>query len=186
MSDLIETWKNDFRAFVNSLNLSRDDYKTMMEYIDEIPSVQPELTDEQSIAHLQSSGWMQRHDKEIYKSGLKEQLADDSDSYDSLLPSVHPDHVADISKKVEGDCISRQAAIDAVGDWIYNPEDLRYHKDVINSIPAVQPEIVRCKDCKHWDAEWSVSESGAHYCPMVDGNRNSDFYCADAERRTDG
>jgi hypothetical protein len=84
-----------------------------------------------------------------------------------------------------GDLISRQAAIDAVGDWIYNPEDLRYHKDVINSIPAVQPEIVRCKDCKHWDAEWSVSESGAHYCPMVDGNRNSDFYCADAERRID-
>ena len=42
MSDLIETWKNDFRAFVNSLNLSRDDYKAMMEYIDEIPAVQPD------------------------------------------------------------------------------------------------------------------------------------------------
>lgn len=82
--------------------------------IEQLPSVQPELTDEQSIAHLQSSGWMQRHDKEIYKSGLKEQLADDSDSYDSLLPSVHPDHVADISKKVKGDCIGRQMAIDAL------------------------------------------------------------------------
>ena len=53
-----------------------------------LPSAQPELTDEQSIAHLQSSGWMQRHDKEMYESGLKEQLADDSDSYDSLLPTV--------------------------------------------------------------------------------------------------
>ena len=139
---MIETWKNDFRAFVNSLNLSRDDYKTMMEYIDELPAVQP-------------------------------------------------DHVADIGKKVsiscghEDDLISRQVTINVVGDWIYNPEDLRYHKDVINSIPAAQPEIIRCKDCKHWDTEWSVSESGAHYCPMVDGNRNSDFYCADAERRTD-
>jgi len=108
------------------------------------------------------------------------------------LPTVHPDHNADIGKKVsiscsrENDLISRQATIDLVGDWIYNPKDLRYHKDVINSIPAAQPEIVRCKDCKHWDTEWSVSESGAHYCPMVDGNRNSDFYCADAERRTDG
>ena len=30
------------------------------------------------------------------------------------LPSAQPDHVADISKKVEGDCISRQAAIDAL------------------------------------------------------------------------
>ena len=39
------TRKDDFRAFVKSLNLSRDDYKTMMEYIDEIPSVQPERTE---------------------------------------------------------------------------------------------------------------------------------------------
>ena len=31
---------------------------------------------------------MQRHDKEMYESGLKKQLADDSDSYDSLLPTV--------------------------------------------------------------------------------------------------
>ena len=30
------------------------------------------------------------------------------------LPSAQPDHVADISKKVEGDCISRQMAIDAL------------------------------------------------------------------------
>lgn len=37
------TIKDDFRAFVNSLNLSRDDYKTMMEYIDELPAVQPEI-----------------------------------------------------------------------------------------------------------------------------------------------
>ena len=42
MSDLIETWRNDFKAFVNSLNLSRDDYKTMMEYIDELSVVQPD------------------------------------------------------------------------------------------------------------------------------------------------
>ena len=50
MSDLIETWKNDFREFVNSLNLSRDDYKAMMEYIDEIPAVQPD--------HIADSGKM--------------------------------------------------------------------------------------------------------------------------------
>ena len=59
----------------------------------ELPATQPELTDEQSIAHLQSSGWMQRHDKEMYESGLKEQLADDSDSYDSLLPTVQPERI---------------------------------------------------------------------------------------------
>lgn len=59
--------------------------------INSLPPAQPELTDEQAIAHLQSSGWMQRHDKEMYESGLNEQLADDSDSYDSLLPTIQPE-----------------------------------------------------------------------------------------------
>ena len=61
------------------------------EVLRSLPPVQPELTDDQAITHLQSSGWMQRHDKEMYESGLKEQLADDSDSYDSLLPSAQPE-----------------------------------------------------------------------------------------------
>jgi len=74
--------------------------KEISKQLKQLPSAQPELTDDQAIAHLQSSGWMQRHDKEMYESGLKEQLADDSDSYDSLLPSAQPE---------------RQS-----GEWIYN------------------------------------------------------------------
>lgn len=69
----------------------------------ELPSAQPEpseITDEQAILHLRSTGWMQRHDKEMYESGLREQLADDSGSYDSLIPCE--------------DTISRQAAIEAL------------------------------------------------------------------------
>jgi len=41
------------------------------------------------------------------------------------LPSAQPDHVADISKKVEGDCISRRAAIDALARMMprsYTPD----------------------------------------------------------------
>lgn len=36
------TYKDDFMAFVKSLNLSRDDYRAMMEYIDELSAVQPD------------------------------------------------------------------------------------------------------------------------------------------------
>ena len=37
------TIKDDFRAFVKLLHLDRDDYKTMMEYIEELsPAAQPE------------------------------------------------------------------------------------------------------------------------------------------------
>ena len=39
---LIDAWKEDFKEFVNSLDMPRDDYKGIMEYIDEVPSAQPE------------------------------------------------------------------------------------------------------------------------------------------------
>lgn len=38
----IDAWKEDFKGFVNSLDMPRDDYKGIMEYIDEVPSAQPE------------------------------------------------------------------------------------------------------------------------------------------------
>ena len=38
----IDEWKNDFKGYVNSLDLPRDDYKGIMAYIDEVPSAQPE------------------------------------------------------------------------------------------------------------------------------------------------
>lgn len=47
-------------------------------------------------------------------------------------------------------------------------------------------EVVRCKDCKHWEKTWKNDwAKDYHYCIMVDGVRKVDFYCADAERRSD-
>lgn len=53
------------------------------------------------------------------------------------LPAVQPDHNADVSKKVEGDCISRQTAIELC-DWYDNPS---LHDD-LEKLPSVQPEQV--------------------------------------------
>lgn len=47
MSDLIDRqaaideWKNDFKGYVNALDLPRDDYKGIMAYIEEVPSAKP-------------------------------------------------------------------------------------------------------------------------------------------------
>ena len=47
-------------------------------------------------------------------------------------------------------------------------------------------EVVRCKDCKNWDTTWQNDwAKNYHYCSLIDGTRNGDWYCADAERRTD-
>ena len=59
-------------------------------------------------------------------------------------------------------------------------------QECIENLPSAQPEIIRCRDCKHWDETWTNDWSpDYHYCPMVDGIHKGDFYCADAERRTD-
>lgn len=62
-----------------------------------------------------------------------------------------------------------------------------YSEEQIKNAPTVDAvEVVRCKDCKNWDTTWQNDYApNYHYCPMIDGTRRNDFYCADAERRTD-
>jgi hypothetical protein len=58
----------------------------------------------------------------------------------------------------------------------------------IEDAPTIQPEpqIIYCKDCENWDTTWTNDFSpNYHYCPMVDGVRKEDWFCADAERRTE-
>ena len=95
------------------------------------------------------------------------------------------------------DLISRQAAIDAIKeqifarvDWLSDSRMERKGLDaalcVIEDLPSAQAEIIRCKDCENWDTSWQNDYApNYHYCPLVDGTRRDDFYCADAERRTD-
>lgn len=78
------------------------------------------------------------------------------------------------------DLISRQAAIDALGEWIRygfiaDRSGLKFAYEVIEELPSAQPEIIRCKDCKHWDGENCIL--------TVPFTENS--YCSDAERRTE-
>lgn len=46
-----------------------------------------------------------------------------------------------------------------------------------------QPQIVRCKDCKH--KEESVSPSWEGWCNRLHCGCDNDWFCADGERRTD-
>ena len=62
-------------------------HKDLITILKSLPSAQPEITDEQAIEHLQATGWMQNHDHEMYMMGKREGLADDSGSYDSLIPA---------------------------------------------------------------------------------------------------
>ena len=40
----ISKWKKEFREYVDSLDIARDDWKGIIEYIDELPSAEPDTT----------------------------------------------------------------------------------------------------------------------------------------------
>lgn len=90
------------------------------------------------------------------------------------------------------DLIDRHAAIDALEkesqlDGAYGYMDTKSIVDCLNDLPSAQPEIIYCKDCINWDTTWTNDcTPNYHYCPLIDGVRKDNFYCADAERRTDG
>lgn len=48
---------------------------------------------------------------------------------------------------------------------------------IIDDMPSAQPEIIRCKDCKHWD--------GVDTCDVIDAPVWDNDFCSMAERRSD-
>lgn len=92
------------------------------------------------------------------------------------------------------DTISRAAAIDALADYIHNVDKVlgtgrltAYDcKDAATSVfeelPSARPEIIRCKDCKHY------TKPNIEYCELYGAMIlwGEDDFCSRGERRTDG
>ena len=91
----------------------------------------------------------------------------------------HSEQLGTNLAEVGTDLISRQAAIDAARDW-YEGLICGSFKGLekrLQSLPSAQPEIIRCKDCKHWD--------GVDTCDVIDAPVWDNDFCSMAERRTD-
>ena len=93
----------------------------------------------------------------------------------------------------EGQANKRKKYI--IGDiWELTGAEIR---EVINSQPTIQPEIIRCKDCKHWiPYDWMFSEMRqskniADYpeddigCDCSEMAMKANDFCSRAERRTE-
>ena len=101
------------------------------------------------------------------------------------------------------DLISRQAAIDLLKQMRKDGDMVPWEgKNVfarIRELPpiSIQPEIIRCKDCKHWiPYDWMFSEvwqskNIADYpedeigCDCCDMAMKANDFCSRAERRTE-
>jgi hypothetical protein len=142
----------------------------------QLPSAQSEITGEQAIEHLRESGWMQNHDKQMYEMGLREQLADDSDSYDALLTPAQPYTDEEIQKIQE----LEQAQFDKIRELAYQ-----------DGKADAMAKIIRCRDCCYWipglitDNDCFIPpKCGKYqrgkYQQMV--GHSADDYCSYAER----
>ena len=150
-----ESWKMRLTARIETT------LNQFIDWIDNAPTVQPEpseITDEQAILHLQSTGWMQNHDREIYESGLKEQLADDSESYDSIIPYEDDE-----------DTISRRAVIDALHTWFRDGFDEDKWWNSTHVLAAIEG-LPSSQQGYKWETCFECPLS--HGCPKIKGCTN--------------
>ena len=84
-----------------------------------------------------------------------------------------------------GDLISRTAAIDDLHgkdpSQIWDTADIEVW---VNALPSAQPEIIRCKDCKHSE-HWYRDKSRCFLWHEEGIDIFEDGFCNYAERRTD-
>ena len=70
------------------------------------------------------------------------------------------------------DCISRQDAIEAMEQWLYDSKDNRTVREVVYELPSAEPEIIHCKDCRKHNVKVGFDEDGhtvwkEDACPLV-------------------
>ena len=85
------------------------------------------------------------------------------------------------------DLISRQAAIDAVGNMLRRKFGIGgdLAEITLAGLPSAQPEIVRCKDCKHSE-HWYRDKRRCFLWNEAGIDVFEDGFCNYAERREDG
>lgn len=86
------------------------------------------------------------------------------------------------------DLISRQAAIDAVGN-AFDRETILYSFvrkiaiSALRNMPSAQPEIVRCKDCKYYTS--MIPNKNTGICSLASRHLGDDGFCSEGEKKDD-
>lgn len=66
----IAEWQKDFREYINMLNIPRDDYNGIMEYINDLPSVEPEIN-KQELIRTMNAGIIATNTEDVYSCGMR-------------------------------------------------------------------------------------------------------------------
>ena len=108
------------------------------------------------------------------------------------LPSVQPNHCAEVGKKV---LIDRQEALEAIGILqtykLFAGDDMLLINQAeaqteLMMLPSAQPEIIRCKDCQHRDEYGCCKHWKGLSMSAIPIATDDDEFCSYAKRRQDG
>lgn len=86
------------------------------------------------------------------------------------------------------DLISKEVAIHTVFSMCcrWNTDDPNDLKNMLmtafQELPSAQPEIIRCKDCKHWGIHKRLN---IPWCREMHIDRGADDFCSDGEKKGD-
>ena len=155
------------------------------------------MTNKEAIATLQNCAWLGT-DKKVGQVEEAIQIAIDAMEiaesisqqldckifHKELNSSISEKGAAESAQNVSDDeLISKKTVLDAI---MSQPPEAHYpswYAEQIKGLPPAQPEIIRCRDCKHNPKdEWFG-------CPMSHLNekqRPETAWCWKGERRTDG
>ena len=120
--------------------------------------------------------WDCEIDHPVYQDTVGELMEAVIQTYEKHKPTLGT-NLAEVGT----DCISRQAAIDALKDWYDGMiiSSFRGIEKVIDALPPVQPDIIRCRNCKFASGDSRICMKFGH-SPIGELD-----FCAWAERRTD-
>ena len=83
------------------------------------------------------------------------------------------------------DCISRQAAIDAVVSAMIDGADAELVEGIMELLPSAQPETMRCKDCEYYKIYTLYGQTQGFCNRLGLQAMEIDDFCSRAERRSD-
>ena len=104
------------------------------------------------------------------------------------LPSVQPETNCSEFPKTS-DFVSRKAVRDMVATWSYDMaewEDVELALHDVDELPTAQPEVIRCKDCKHYRTIGAFGvplHKEEYYCDEEQRELPEWWFCAGARRK---
>lgn len=84
------------------------------------------------------------------------------------------------------DLISRKAAIEAIYEAFPECHNIGMAASALEDVPPAQPEIVRCKDCKHSAPNGKYGCTVYHYRLYDTHEMTPNDFCSRGERKENG